>query len=360
MGIWKSSFIMACMAATLGVASLARADELYNLYRGARAQAMGNAFVAVADDEQALFYNPAGLAGLSGPTFHLLNMTIDANADMILNYAQYLNLLSSFSPSTLNSLIGQRLYARVTGMSGFTTRYFGVAFIYDQQSAFITDNPYLPQVTLGYQWTYGIQAGAGFPVFRFDKKRAELRVGVAAKVLWRRGGYQTLPFSDLFNIGLTTLDEFAGPWTGPAFGVDLGFQYVHKIKRVWTVRAGASYSNIGDVTFGNQAAILRGDLAAGVAVGFEQKSLRALLSYDYRNILQDTDWRKRSHLGLMLGVPILSLYAGLNQGYISYGLSADLWIFRVTAVSYGEERGATLFQFPERRYMAQVAVKLGF
>lgn len=338
------------------------ADELYTQYRGARPQAMGGAFVAVADDENALFYNPAGLAGMTGPTFHLVNTTFDLNSDMIWNFANYLTLVSSFSPAVLNTLVGQRIYARATGMIGFTTKYFGAAFIYDQQTAFITDNPYLPQVTLGYQWTYGVQVGAGFPVLRLDKKRGELRVGIAGKALWRRGKYETLPFTELFNIGLTTLEDFAGQWRGPAWGFDLGLQYVHKVKKVWRFQAGAAYTNIGDTQFsgGGSAATLRSDLSVGAAVGFEQKALRVMVSYDYRNILQDTDWRKRSHLGLTIGLPIFSLYGGLNQGYLTYGASVDLWVFRITGLAYGEERGATLFQFPERRYMAQIDVKLAF
>jgi hypothetical protein len=43
----------------------------YNFAYGAKARAMGNAFVAVADDLTASFWNPAGLAGLREPEFYL-------------------------------------------------------------------------------------------------------------------------------------------------------------------------------------------------------------------------------------------------------------------------------------------------
>ncbi len=43
----------------------------YNFTYGAKARAMGNAFVAVADDLTASFWNPAGLAGLREPEFYL-------------------------------------------------------------------------------------------------------------------------------------------------------------------------------------------------------------------------------------------------------------------------------------------------
>jgi long-subunit fatty acid transport protein len=46
--------------------------SIYDLGMGARPMAMGGAFSAVADDESALLYNPAGLATLDGFHFRAL------------------------------------------------------------------------------------------------------------------------------------------------------------------------------------------------------------------------------------------------------------------------------------------------
>jgi hypothetical protein len=45
--------------------------NFYNFAYGAKAQAMGNAFAAVADDLTAAFWNPAGLAAKRSPEFYL-------------------------------------------------------------------------------------------------------------------------------------------------------------------------------------------------------------------------------------------------------------------------------------------------
>ena len=45
--------------------------NFYNFSYGAKARSMGNAFVAVADDLTAGFWNPAGLAAQRSPQFHL-------------------------------------------------------------------------------------------------------------------------------------------------------------------------------------------------------------------------------------------------------------------------------------------------
>ena len=67
---------LACHAQTVtGTASLAA--PLDNLQGSARDMALGSAFVGVADDASALFFNPAGLAGLKNP-------------DVALNHNSYL------------------------------------------------------------------------------------------------------------------------------------------------------------------------------------------------------------------------------------------------------------------------------
>jgi hypothetical protein len=61
------------LAAVASVASLA--DPLDNAGAGARPIAMGSAFVGVADDPSALFWNPAGLGGLQN-----VDLALDHNA----------------------------------------------------------------------------------------------------------------------------------------------------------------------------------------------------------------------------------------------------------------------------------------
>ncbi len=50
---------------------------------GPRPLAMGNAFIAVVDDYNALFYNPAGLARLKDWGFEIINPGLEVAADTI-------------------------------------------------------------------------------------------------------------------------------------------------------------------------------------------------------------------------------------------------------------------------------------
>lgn len=78
-GRWRLLWV----AAVLGVAwvSGAIAQEYPSFYRGVRPLAMGGAFTAVADDENALYYNAAGLADISMLNLAVLNPLVEGTED---------------------------------------------------------------------------------------------------------------------------------------------------------------------------------------------------------------------------------------------------------------------------------------
>ncbi len=65
------------------ISSVVLGDEIKWTHYGVRPLAMGNAFVAVADDHNALFYNPAGLARLQSWSMEIINPTIGISANTI-------------------------------------------------------------------------------------------------------------------------------------------------------------------------------------------------------------------------------------------------------------------------------------
>jgi hypothetical protein len=72
---------------------------------------------------------------------------------------------------------------------------------------------------------------------------------------------------------------------------------------------------------------------------------------------EDRDIPKRLHMGVELALPmILSLRLGLNQGYFTYGVSADLWALKLDFASYTEEVGAHAGQRQDRRYVGQITL----
>lgn len=80
---------------------------------------------------------------------------------------------------------------RAQGVATIVSPGFGVAGFFDQQAALRMQNMSNPQISLGSQTTYGVQAGFGFSVFKFKKKKGGLRLGLGGKIF---GGGRILFF----------------------------------------------------------------------------------------------------------------------------------------------------------------------
>jgi hypothetical protein len=334
----------------------ARADEFHPLFRSARAQAMGNAFTAVADDEGAIFYNPAALAGNRGFGFKFAALNIEASDDTVYSYPLFTNSFSSFNISSLNNFIGKNFYARAGAYSSLIGPNFGIAAIYDAQVGIRLKNTSLPQGSIGVQRTYGTQFAYGVSLFQAKKKSWDLRVGAAGKVLWRAGGYSGLTFTQILTVDTSQITGRLQKY-GIGFGLDVGLQYISELSPLFTLVAGFSGKDLGDTSFtlGNDPQ--KSNYTAGVGLKYKTGIVKGLLSYDYEHLLEYWDWKRKSHLGLELELPLFKFEAGFNQTYLSYGASFNFLVFNLMYVHYTEEQAGIVGTDPEGRSMVYIAVK---
>lgn len=331
-------------------------QNMRELYQGARAMAMGNAFVSIADDEEALFYNPAGLAGIDSSTFQYLNSNLEISGDIVdatkSSYDQFKNL----SGDTLNILMGKDVYLHGNYVPTYVTRNFGLAILFDQQLSLISQNKSLPQVEMGYQTTNGVQMGYGFSLNRGRKSQSEVRFGVGFKYLFRRGGYYTLTQKQIVNMSQDELKQIVGDF-GSGVGFDLGTQYIYHFSSHLKVQAGAAWTEIGGVSFGNDTAEpIPGNLSAGLSVRYEFAHMAATLAYDMRHINDSVDSSLRNHLGAELSIPLFKVLVGLNEVYPTFGLGFDLGVVQLLAVTYAEEQSSLAKINPERRYLLHIGM----
>lgn len=331
-------------------------QNMRELYQGARAMAMGNAFVSVADDEETLFYNPAGLAGIESSTFQYLNTDLEISGDIVdatkSSYDQFKNL----SGDSLNILMGKNVYLHANYVPTYITKNFGLAVLFDQQLSMISQNKALPQVEMGYQTTNGLQLGYGFGLDRGRRTRSDLRFGVGFKYLFRRGGYNTLTQKQIANMSQDELKQIVGGF-GSGMGFDLGTHYIYHLSSRLKLQAGAAWTEIGGVSFGNDTAEpIAGNLSAGLSVRYEFAHIAATLAYDMRHITQSVDPRLRNHLGAELSIPLFKVYMGLNQIYPTFGFGFDLGVVQLLAVTYAEEMSSMAKINPERRYLLHIGM----
>ncbi|MCC6137284.1 MAG: hypothetical protein IT287_01525, partial [Bdellovibrionaceae bacterium] len=101
------SFLFLILMATTVVA-----DEIPEEGISVNALGMGNAYLAHSRGHDAIFYNPAGLAKLSGFEWRLMGLNMGLNG--IDSYSEYADLVDNSDdlPSVLNTLYGRPIWAR--------------------------------------------------------------------------------------------------------------------------------------------------------------------------------------------------------------------------------------------------------
>ncbi|MCX7977675.1 MAG: hypothetical protein N2578_01590, partial [Bdellovibrionaceae bacterium] len=149
---------------------------------------------------------------------------------------------------------------------------------------------------------------------------------------------------------------------GVAYGFDLSA--THRIPGpVMTILA-VNWQDVGDTSFmpsgsGGTPDILRNNLSAGVGFIGDYPGFDFRTGIEYRRILNTgIQSGKKLHLGLELGLPLLDLQIGLNQGYPSYGVGIDLGFLHLQTVSYTEEAGVYPGQTPQSRLL--LSLSMGF
>lgn len=346
--------------------STAHADDgvLRPLYTGLRSQAMGGAFSAIADDEEAIYINPAGLAGVKRFSVHLLDLNPSVSTDLV---GQLSNTSQFSNPgiSTVDQFMGKNLDVNAQGTMSFVMPHLGFSILGDAQTLMDIKNHELPTVDFGVQETYGFQLAWGTSVLQTGGSRGggistDLRVGAALKSMWRQGGFNNIDVTQLLNASKSTFAPYLGSGLEHAFGADLGVQYLQGLTPQFSIAEAVAWTDIGNTTFGPNADPVKNNLTTGIAGTYHLTRMAITMSYDRAYWLEDVDGSLKNHLGLEFTIPFLSVWAGINGSSPTYGAAFDIWLLRLEAASIIQNLGATAGQDVMREYMTQISVKLGF
>lgn len=116
----------------------------------ARALAMGNAFVAKADDASAVFYNPAGLGSVRYPHLHLSNFGFETNKGSLDAVSGdgvgdiFGNTPKMFSIDGMRKVLLEKprtlAHSRIHALPNFTSRYFSLGYMLAKRSRGIVND----------------------------------------------------------------------------------------------------------------------------------------------------------------------------------------------------------------------------
>lgn len=360
--------------------------RIHHHYQSPRALSMGDAFVAVANDYSAIFYNPAGLARR---TDGQINLSFDAGATpKIMDFSKEISDAQASGATeedkataimdVINKNAGSTFGARIMAPNGIWVRpNWGIAVLpadvtiqmdlHNQVGAAI-NTTVIADTTLAYAYARDFD---WIPDSRFS-------LGITGKFVNR--GYFSKPILSTDAAVDSNLVKKEDLQEGYTVDADIGALWTPNIPAEgllsWLSLAkptfGAVVRNVGEIGFGQSLKLLNKEKTAApqkmyrvldVGSRWEYPSLWIFSgrgTLDIRDIGHPLfSLKKGLHAGLEFDWTMFSWWkghynVGINQGYFTAGLGAQFAWFNLDVVTYGEDVGPQGSPQENRSYMARL------
>lgn len=342
------------------------------LLRSPKGQLMGDAFTAVNDDEYTLFYNPASL-GRHKSDFTLYPFSAQASGTNILSDMDRFKDFPDDPVGAADVLMDYPAHASAGVAPGFKLFNFGVTFIANESFDALLRNQSHPMLDLDMRSDKGVAFGLGIPLGgnRISRKSlmgSQTSLGIAAKYIERTGVRDTMALAGPGVVDALGQDELQdllkslGRVKGIGWGFDAGVEHVVRHGNSQFV-LGLSALDITGTEFKVQnnpnhlkVANTRDQVNLGMAVGQDFKVFHYILSTDIRGLNEEMEFGKRLRFGGQLGIPGLTVMAGMNSGYYSYGAQIDIGFMKLIGGFYDMELGSRYKQIKSRRFVAYLSL----
>jgi len=335
----------------------AQAADILPISSTVRGLGMGNAQFGIVEGADSLRYNPAGLARTKGMTWKIVGLGVGVGSDVVNNIdaAQDLGNSGSFAEA-LGEFYGDKIFANGSAETSLAFPYLAFA-VYNQTYASVTlHNPVYPELPVRFLNDYVYAAGVGFPVLPF------LHVGADFKRIKRSGVETTYRVSSLTDLDPEVIKSDFTKW-GVGYAMDLGANLVIDAPAAQVILSGV-WSNVGDTHFrsenDSEIPVDKSSMGVGLGVLMDFPLISVAPSLDVVDLNRDDiQLMRKINFGVEVGLPLLDLRAGFNQGYYSLGAGVDIGLFRFDAATYGVEMGEYPGQIEDRRYMVEMTLQLG-
>jgi hypothetical protein len=369
--------IIAASLATLFCSDLSFAREKKWTHYGVRPLAMGNAYVAVADDFNALFYNPAGLARIKEWDGEIINPYFEISTNTIKSGQDVTGLASAGADDT-NAVLD--LLEDNTGMNhhfalGLTPHFimqgfgFGIGLEISGDLAFHRE--------ISAEVDFGPRVIVPF-TFATNFLEDRLSLGASVKYVAKAGVDHEFSIQDLEAFSKDKNKEDAGGSTddgpklddfvegGTGIGTDVGLLFT-PIKTMEPT-LGISITDLGGTPYKktdvNGEALAAPDtrlpsVNTGISLKpWQTDSMYVRTSIDAHSINQPIHYSKKFNLGLEWGLgSILKVQSGLHQGELTGGFEFDVFLLTLRFATYTEQLGTYAGQdesLRDRRYILQI------
>lgn len=323
------------------------AQEYRPYVRSPRAMFMGDAFTSLANDDYTLFYNPAGLTQNGGVELYFLNPQIGAtNA---LDELDRFEDLPEDPTGIVNRFQGFPVYVQAGVTPGFKIGNFGLSFVVNSTTNLVLRNQTYPTIDIDHRYDRGVVMGYAHDLYK--SSAGTTSVGVGFKMINRQGLQNSF---DVFGTRMlriiqdgvddvSAIKDALGYSEGRGYGYDIGFMHTMKLGPS-ALRLGLSVLDIADTKFKIKTGTeplptqeMTINFGSSFSTGWGP--FHQTFSFDLHPLNQPMPFGRRMHLGYQLKILMIELMAGVNGGYLNYGVGLDLWPFRLTAGFYSTELG---------------------
>ncbi len=335
------------------------ANELPYIYKGARPLGMGGAFIALSNDANALFYNPAGLADIKENQLSLVGIEIESDSGGYKFTDDALKVDFDNSKKVAQFLqghIGDYGHVAASFFPTYSSPNFAFGLISSARSNIQVRDRQYPKLDVDAIGDGGVCTG-----FAHSFLDNSLLVGANLKYIYRESLEHEYSISDMTTTGFKdrVRDDINH---GSGLLLDLGM--IYKIQGAQEgsdqgpLQLGISINNLIGNKFGKFE-----DIDPHVDLGVSKRIGNITLAADYVDIFgqlgEDQDVGKRIHLGLeYAATKILNLRTGIYQGYLTFGIGLDTKQLQIDMLMYTEEVGTYSGQQRDRRYMLSFGLEI--
>lgn len=341
-------------------------------YLSGRALGMGNAFTALSDDYNAVYYNPAGLARLNTPLDAGMSLKFDMG-DFFGVAGDAVNIAGEHADSFASMDAMAKDATLVDDMMVFDRKPMGFGSLPEMHFAARSTDPDLP-LGIGAAWFMGSQGR-----FLLDKgvympsASAEVRTDFAARIA---GAIDVLPG---LSVGLApivatystfeqslSLSEYQTASDTLQAKIEAEQERIYKPGFGLGYTAGVLYDlvptelRVGAVLH-NLFLTLDGDRVPAtwsVGIAYLPAVLRkqGMLRYvnfavDVEDVLADRPFLGKLNLGAEMNLSLAQVRGGLKGGYPTYGLLLNLLMVQLEFTTWADEAGLYVGQLEDRHYM---------
>ncbi len=347
----------------------AMADEYPYSYRSAYFLGRGDTGIAIAEDDDAIFYNPAGIAigkgiykkiVLANPMVEISENTRDVARQLVLEEKEVAD--------TLRRQLGKSQHVGFNNFTGVILRRAAIgAYASNSTTAMVYKDP----IQGAFESVYArarADVGMTFSLASHLFSREHLFIGVTGKIIQRTQAAIDANAAEADQVAELSSDEIA--MTGQGFAGDLGMMYRGGGRS--DPSFGITIQDIGDTKFEPSVETTlspqerplkpqKQTVNIGVAVSPGTKFSKFRVLADLRDVLNANDESiyKRIHLGTEITtLGVLGFTAGMNQGYGSFGIYGDMRVLRIDVGVYTEEVGETVGERPDTRFFLRIGAGL--